>query len=171
MHSSLIAWIMRAIPFGTIIMYGALGETVTEKSGNLNLGVPGIMYLGGFAGFASAWAYENSAANPNGFVSILIALSCAILASMAGGLIYAFLTISLRANGGRDALREKTEWVLHSIACRAAIKAGDRTNAAEMLALAQRIMDGTVPPFCPHGRPCVLKITRKELEKQFGRLV
>ena len=38
MHSSLIAWIMRAIPFGTIIMYGALGETVTEKSGNLNLG-------------------------------------------------------------------------------------------------------------------------------------
>ena len=84
MHSSLIAWIMRAIPFGTIIMYGALGETVTEKSGNLNLGVPGIMYLGGFAGFASAWAYENSAANPNGFVSILIALSCAILASMAG---------------------------------------------------------------------------------------
>ena len=45
MHSSLIAWIMRAIPFGTIIMYGALGETVTEKSGNLNLGVPGIMYL------------------------------------------------------------------------------------------------------------------------------
>ena len=98
MHSSLIAWIMRAIPFGTIIMYGALGETVTEKSGNLNLGVPGIMYLGGFAGFASAWAYENTAANPNGLVSILIATLCAIAASMLGGLIYAFLTISLRAN-------------------------------------------------------------------------
>ena len=75
------------------------------------------------------------------------------------------------AEGGRDALREKTEWVLHSIACRAAIKAGDRTGSAEMLALAQKIMDGTVPPFCPHGRPCVLKLTRKELEKQFGRLV
>ena len=74
-------------------------------------------------------------------------------------------------NGGRDALREKTEWVLHSIACRAAIKAGDRTNRQEMLALAQQILDGTVPPFCPHGRPCVLKLTRKELEKQFGRLV
>lgn len=74
-------------------------------------------------------------------------------------------------NGARDALREKTEWVLHSIACRAAIKAGDRTTGAEMLALAQQIMDGTIPPFCPHGRPCVLKITRKELEKQFGRLV
>ena len=74
-------------------------------------------------------------------------------------------------DGVRDALREKTEWVLHSIACRAAIKAGDKTGAAEMLALAQHIMDGTIPPFCPHGRPCVLKITRKELEKQFGRLV
>ena len=98
MHSSLIAWIMRAIPFGTIIMYGALGETVTEKSGNLNLGVPGIMYLGGFAGFASAWAYENTAANPNGLISILIATLCAIAASMLGGLIYAFLTISLRTN-------------------------------------------------------------------------
>lgn len=75
------------------------------------------------------------------------------------------------AEGNRDVMREKTEWVLHSIACRAAVKAGDRTSAQEMIALAQQIMDGTVPPFCPHGRPCVLKISRKELEKQFGRLV
>ena len=74
-------------------------------------------------------------------------------------------------DGSRDALREKTEWVLHSIACRAAIKAGDRTSELEMLSLAQNILDGSIPPFCPHGRPCVLKITRKELEKQFGRLV
>ena len=43
--SSLIAWILRAIPFGTIIMYGALGETLTEKSGNLNLGVEGMMFM------------------------------------------------------------------------------------------------------------------------------
>ena len=75
------------------------------------------------------------------------------------------------AQGSKDALTERTEWVLHSIACRAAIKAGDRTTTDEMLALAQKIMDGSVPPFCPHGRPCVLKLTRKELEKQFGRLV
>ena len=53
--STLIAWIIRAIPFGTIIMFGSMGETITEKSGNLNLGVPGIMYLGGFAGFASSY--------------------------------------------------------------------------------------------------------------------
>ena len=96
--TSLIAWIARAIPFGTIIMFGAMGETMTEKSGNLNLGVPGIMYLGGFAGFASAFFYENKAENPNKFVCVLIALTCCIIASVLGGLIFSFLTISLRAN-------------------------------------------------------------------------
>ena len=95
---TLIAWIMRAIPFGTIIMYGAMGEIVTEKCGNLNLGVPGIMYLGGFAGFASAYLYENTAANPNMALCVVISLLCAFAASMLGGLIYSFLTISLRAN-------------------------------------------------------------------------
>lgn len=89
---------MRAIPFGTIIMYGAMGETITEKSGNLNLGVPGIMYLGGFAGFASAFYYENNFSNPNPVICVIISLICCILASMAGGLIYSFLTITLRAN-------------------------------------------------------------------------
>ncbi len=93
-----VAWILRAIPFGTIIMYGAMGEIITEKSGNLNLGVPGIMYLGGFAGFASAYLYENSVADPNMAFCVALALVCAFLASMAGGLIYSFLTISLRAN-------------------------------------------------------------------------
>ncbi|MBP3427367.1 MAG: ABC transporter permease [Clostridia bacterium] len=95
---TLIAWILRAIPFGTIIMYGALGETLTQKSGNLNLGVPGIMYLGGFAGFASAYLYENTAANPSAFVTVVLALCCAFAASVIGGMIYSFLTITLRAN-------------------------------------------------------------------------
>lgn len=98
MNSTLIAWILRAVPFGTIIMYGALGEIVTEKSGNLNLGVPGIMYLGGFAGFASAYLFENASENPNMLLCVVLALVCAFLASMAGGLIYSFLTITLRAN-------------------------------------------------------------------------
>lgn len=73
--------------------------------------------------------------------------------------------------GGHDALNEHTEWVLHSISCRAAIKAGDKSSPQELLALAEKILSGAVPPFCPHGRPCVLKLTRKELEKQFGRIV
>ncbi|MBP3655350.1 MAG: ABC transporter permease [Clostridia bacterium] len=95
---TLIAWVSRAIPFGTIIMYGALGEILTQKSGNLNLGVPGIMYLGGFAGFASAYLYENTAANPNTVFCIVLALCCAFAASVIGGMIYSFLTITLRAN-------------------------------------------------------------------------
>lgn len=75
------------------------------------------------------------------------------------------------AHGSRDALNERTEWVLHSISCRAAIKAGDHTSPQELMVLAEKILSGEVPPFCPHGRPCVLKLTRKELEKQFGRIV
>lgn len=69
----------------------------------------------------------------------------------------------------RETVSERTEWVLHSIACRAAIKGGDKTHAQQLMRLAQDVLDGKIPPFCPHGRPIVLKVTKKELEKQFGR--
>jgi len=95
---SLIAWISRTVMFGTVIMYGSLGETMTEKSGNLNLGVPGIMYLGAFGGFASAYYYSTRSANPSELICILIALFFAFLAAAFGGLIFSFLTITLRAN-------------------------------------------------------------------------
>jgi simple sugar transport system permease protein len=98
MIPNLLAWLLRAIQFGTIIMFGSMGEILTEKSGNLNLGVPGIMYLGSFAGFASAYLYENHAENPVPFLCVVIALLCGFLASALGGLIYSFLTITLRAN-------------------------------------------------------------------------
>lgn len=94
----LIAWLTRAIMFGTVIMFGSMGEIITEKSGNLNLGVPGIMYLGGFAGFVSAFYYENLVANPNPIICIAISMLCAFAFAMLGGLVYAFLTITLRAN-------------------------------------------------------------------------
>ena len=89
---------MSAIVFGTVILFGALGEIITEKSGNLNLGVPGIMYLGGIAGLASAFAYENAAANPIPIVALLLSFLAAFLAAALGGLLYSFLTITLRAN-------------------------------------------------------------------------
>ena len=47
----------------------------------------------------------------------------------------------------------------------------EELSPQELMALAEKILSGEVPPFCPHGRPCVLKLTRKELEKQFGRIV
>ncbi len=79
------------------------------------------------------------------------------------------LAARMAANAG-DIATAKREWVLHSIACRAAIKAGERTPPGQLLRLAQDIVSGTVPLFCPHGRPVVLSFSKKELEKQFGRL-
>ena len=78
---------MSAIVFGTVILFGALGEIITEKSGNLNLGVPGVMYLGGIAGLAVAFAYENAAANPIPIVALLLSFIAAFAAAAVGGLI------------------------------------------------------------------------------------
>ena len=65
---------------------------------------------------------------------------------------------------------EKLDWLYHNIACRAAIKAGSRSNPAEMAALAERIICHDDIKYCPHGRPVAFILTKKELEKQFGRL-
>lgn len=93
-----IALFNAAIVFGTVILFGATGEVLTEKSGNLNLGVPGIMYLGGIAGLVSAFFYEARAAHPSAGVAILLSLICAFAAAALGGLIFSFLTTTLRAN-------------------------------------------------------------------------
>ena len=94
----IITFIQKAIGQGIGILFGANGEILTEKSGNLNLGVPGMMYMGGIAGLAGAFLYEKAAATPIPVVGFLIALVCALLAGALGGLIYSVLTISLRAN-------------------------------------------------------------------------
>ena len=60
--SSFISLFTSAIAFGTIIMFGALGEILTEKGGHLNLGVPGIMYIGAICGLISSFFYERGAA-------------------------------------------------------------------------------------------------------------
>ena len=94
----LIVFLQKAIAQGIAILYGANGEILTEKSGNLNLGVPGMMYMGGVAGLIGAFLYENGAANPSPIVGMLIALVCALVCSGLGALLYSVLTISLRAN-------------------------------------------------------------------------
>ena len=97
MNNFISLW-QAAITFGTVIMFGALGEILTEKSGNLNLGTPGIMYLGGIAALAGAFFYENGNPAPSSVVGVLIALLCCVVASALGGLLFSFLTITLRAN-------------------------------------------------------------------------
>lgn len=94
----LLTFIQKAIGQGVAILFGATGEIITEKSGNLNLGIPGIMYMGGIAGLMGAFFYENGAENPKGFIGALIAIVCTLFAAAFGGLIYSFLTITLRAN-------------------------------------------------------------------------
>lgn len=96
--SVVLIFIQKAIGQAIPILFGATGEIVTEKSGNLNLGIPGIMYMGGVSGLMGAFFYERSTTSPNGVVGLLISLLCALLASALGGGIYSFLTISLRAN-------------------------------------------------------------------------
>ncbi|WP_294372714.1 ABC transporter permease [uncultured Clostridium sp.] len=96
--SVIFVFIQKAIAQGIGILFGACGEIVTEKSGNLNLGIPGIMYMGGIAGLMGAFFYENGNSNPNALTGFFISLICALLCSSLAGLIYSFLTITLRAN-------------------------------------------------------------------------
>ena len=97
--TSLIALLFSAILNGAPLMFGTMGEILTEKSGNLNLGVEGMMFMGGSIGLAGAFYYEKLAGgNVIGWVGILIALICAFLAGAVAALIYSFITISLRAN-------------------------------------------------------------------------
>ena len=94
--SSFISLFTSAIAFGTIIMFGALGEILTEKGGHLNLGVPGIMYIGAICGLISSFFYERGGGT-SPFVGMLLSLIACFVGSAIGGLIYAFLTITLRA--------------------------------------------------------------------------
>lgn len=96
--SVLLVFIQKSIGQAIPILFGALGEMTTEKSGNLNLGIPGIMYMGGVAGLMGAFFYEKIAENPNGWIGLIISMLCALLAAAFGGFIYSFLTITLRVN-------------------------------------------------------------------------
>ena len=93
-----LALVVAAITYGTPLLFGTLGEILTEKSGNLNLGVEGIMFMGGAFGLGGVFYYEKLASTPNGYVAIAIALLCAFIAGALAALIFSFVTITLRAN-------------------------------------------------------------------------
>ena len=95
-----LAFIPRAVAQGIPLLFGCTGEIVTEKSGNLNLGLPGVMYVGAISGVIGSFFYENSVGdgNVNAALAILIPILCCIAGSFIMGLIYSFLVVTLRAN-------------------------------------------------------------------------
>lgn len=90
--------IQRAVMQGTPLLLGSTGEIMTEKAGHLNLGIPGIMYVGAISGVAGSFIYEQSVAALNPLLAVLIPLICSVIGSVLMGLIYCFLTVTLRAN-------------------------------------------------------------------------
>ena len=97
----ILNFIQRAMMQSIPLLFGSTGEILTEKSGNLNLGIPGIMYVGSISGVIGAFYYEKSLPSPemiNGFLAVFIPVICSLLGAGLVSLIYAFLTITLRAN-------------------------------------------------------------------------
>ena len=92
----LVSFLPRAVMQGIPLLYGSTGEILTEKSGNLNLGIPGIMYVGGICGVIGAFFYEQS--TPAEAMSGLLAIGIPLLGSLLMGLLYCLLTVTLRAN-------------------------------------------------------------------------
>ena len=81
MLNFLLAFIPRAIVQGIPLLFGSTGEIVTEKSGNLNLGIPGVMYVGAICGVIGSFFYEHSvpdASAMNGTLAILIPMACSL---------------------------------------------------------------------------------------------
>lgn len=98
MFASIAMFIQRAVVQGIPLLLGSTGEIITEKSGNLNLGIPGIMYVGAVSGVIGAFFYEQSTDVLNPVLAVLIPLLCSIIGSVLMSLIYSFITITLRAN-------------------------------------------------------------------------
>jgi simple sugar transport system permease protein len=97
--TAFLALLIAAVTYGTPLLFGTLGEVLTEKSGSLNLGVEGIMFMGGAIGLGGVFYYEKAAgAGAAGLAAVGIGILCAFLAGAAASLIFSFLTITLRAN-------------------------------------------------------------------------
>ena len=96
----MLTFLKSAIGFSTIFLFGSTGETITEKSGHLNLGTPGIMCLGALGGCVGENLYLKmvGVAGINGFAAVIMGILFAMLFAAFGGAIYGFLTITLRCN-------------------------------------------------------------------------
>lgn len=96
-----LTFLFNAIRFSTTFLFGSTGETITEKSGNLNLGIPGIMCVGAVGGCMGEAMYLRSLSDIsqiNGFLAVLVPILFAMIFAGGLGLLYCFLTVSLRCN-------------------------------------------------------------------------
>ena len=98
MLETILAFLPRAVMQGTPLLFGATGEILTEKSGNLNLGIPGIMYVGAISGVVGGFFYKESGMPMILPLAILIPFICCLIGSLLASLLYCFLTVTLRAN-------------------------------------------------------------------------
>jgi simple sugar transport system permease protein len=96
----IVEFIQSSIAQGTPLLFGATGEIVTEKSGNLNLGIPGIMYIGAISGVIGGFLYQDAVGNGGvaPLFALLIPFICSLIGSGLASLLYCFLTVTLRAN-------------------------------------------------------------------------
>ncbi len=95
----MLAFLVSAIRLGMAFLYGSTGETITEKSGHLNLGTPGVMCVGASCGCFAEYLYLSKVglyASP--ILAVLIAVIATFIGSAIMGLLFSFLTVTLRAN-------------------------------------------------------------------------
>ena len=94
----MLTFLTSAIEFGVIFLFGCVGEILTEKSGHLNLGIPGIMCMGAAGGCLGVKLCYLASPAPSAFLVVLMGILFAMLFAAALGAIYGFLTVSLRSN-------------------------------------------------------------------------
>ncbi|WP_455484633.1 DNA mismatch repair endonuclease MutL [Eubacterium sp.] len=73
-------------------------------------------------------------------------------------------------DGKTDITPEQMDWIFHSTSCRAAVKAGDKTSPYEMELFVKKLLANPNIRYCPHGRPVMIKLSKYDIEKQFGRI-
>ncbi len=93
---TLFTYLFSAIPLGITLLYGCVGEILTEKVGHLNLGIPGIMCVGGAGGAVTLYAIKDLGLNP--ILIVIISILASFISGVLMGAIYSFLTVTLKAN-------------------------------------------------------------------------
>lgn len=95
----MLAFLVSSIRLGMAFLFGSVGETITEKSGHLNLGIPGVMCVGASCGCFAEYLYLSKAGvNANYFLAVFIPIIATLIGGAVMGLIFSFLTVTLRAN-------------------------------------------------------------------------